>query len=304
MRSDSAAAARPSSRVTPKAAFIRRQSRSKAPCGSSAGRSAVHIRIHNKQKPVAYQTTGVWRREIFSRNPEGAPSAERRGHSPLAQTDARADRPLFARPCRRAWFSRFRNTKKGLPSWQSFARQATANGAERYSAETPKGPPRLSVAGTARSREPTRGQTDRFLTALTAARGSAASATQKKDCPLGSPFFVAQREGFEPSVPLRGTHDFQSCSLGRSDISAYALLCATLSIINFYSSFVNLSGRCFTDNIVKIPIITPAATLNAHTNGSCTYSDGDSSTSTATLVRAILLQIAPNTLTETRLTFG
>ena len=115
---------------------------------------------------------------------------------------------------------------------------------------------------------------------------------------------LAQREGFEPSVPLRGTHDFQSCSLGRSDISAYALLCATLSIINFYSSFVNLSGRCFTDNIVKIPIITPAATLNAHTNGSCTYSDGDSSTSTATLVRAMLLQIAPSTLTETRLTFG
>ena len=96
-------------------------------------------------------------------------------------------------------------------------------GAERYSAETPKGPPRLSVAGTARSREPTRGQTDRFLTALTAARGSAASATQKKDCPLGSPFFVAQREGFEPSVPLRGTHDFQSCSLGRSDISACSM---------------------------------------------------------------------------------
>ena len=32
---------------------------------------------------------------------------------------------------------------------------------------------------------------------------------------------LAQREGFEPSVPLRGTHDFQSCSLGRSDISAW-----------------------------------------------------------------------------------
>ena len=113
---------------------------------------------------------------------------------PRPQTDARADRPLFDRPYRRAWFSRFRNTKKGLPSWQSFARQATANGAERYSAETPKGPPRLSVAGTACSREPTRGQTDRFLTALTAARGSAASATQKKDCPLDRPFFLWRRE--------------------------------------------------------------------------------------------------------------
>src|SRR5690349_4428922 len=29
---------------------------------------------------------------------------------------------------------------------------------------------------------------------------------------------VAEREGFEPSVPF-GTHDFQSCSFGHSDIS-------------------------------------------------------------------------------------
>ena len=63
-------------------------------------------------------------------------------------------------------------------------------GAERYSAETPKGPPRLSVAGTARSREPTRGQTDRFLTALTAARGSAASASPKKGLPASAVLFL------------------------------------------------------------------------------------------------------------------
>lgn len=40
---------------------------------------------------------------------------------------------------------------------------------------------------------------------------------------LYAPFacvLMAQREGFEPSVPLRGTHDFQSCALGRSAISA------------------------------------------------------------------------------------
>ena len=31
-----------------------------------------------------------------------------------------------------------------------------------------------------------------------------------------------EREGFEPSVPLcGGTHDFQSCSFGLSDISPY-----------------------------------------------------------------------------------
>jgi hypothetical protein len=33
-------------------------------------------------------------------------------------------------------------------------------------------------------------------------------------------WFVAEREGFEPSVPiLVGTHDFQSCPFGRSGIS-------------------------------------------------------------------------------------
>ncbi len=88
-------------------------------------------------------------------------------------------------------------------------------GAERYSAETPKGPPRLSVAGTARSREPTRGQTDRFLTALTAARGSAASASPKKGlpasavlCPTGNgkrrrEIFSRNPEG-APSAERRG----------------------------------------------------------------------------------------------------
>ena len=33
--------------------------------------------------------------------------------------------------------------------------------------------------------------------------------------------FLAQSEGFEPSVRENRTHDFQSCSFGRSDNSAY-----------------------------------------------------------------------------------
>ena len=32
--------------------------------------------------------------------------------------------------------------------------------------------------------------------------------------------FLAQRRGFEPPVGFRPTHDFQSCSLNHSDISA------------------------------------------------------------------------------------
>ena len=33
-------------------------------------------------------------------------------------------------------------------------------------------------------------------------------------------FCLAQRRGFEPPVRFRRTHDFQSCSLNHSDISA------------------------------------------------------------------------------------
>ena len=60
---------------------------------------------------------------------------------------------------------------------------------------------------------------------------------------------LAQREGFEPSVPLRGTHDFQSCSLGRSDISAYPMQTAfgkksrtansACISLQFFAHFVN-----------------------------------------------------------------
>ncbi len=32
---------------------------------------------------------------------------------------------------------------------------------------------------------------------------------------------LAQRRGFEPPVGFRPTHDFQSCSLNHSDISAF-----------------------------------------------------------------------------------
>ena len=36
---------------------------------------------------------------------------------------------------------------------------------------------------------------------------------QKPRKPMVSGVFLAEREGFEPSVPLWGTHDFQSCAL-------------------------------------------------------------------------------------------
>ena len=42
----------------------------------------------------------------------------------------------------------------------------------------------------------------------------------KKDTRVGVSF-LAQRRGFEPPVRFRRTHDFQSCSLNHSDISAF-----------------------------------------------------------------------------------
>lgn len=52
--------------------------------------------------------------------------------------------------------------------------------------------------------------------------------------------YLAQRMGFEPMVPLRGTHDFQSCSFDRSDISAYRMFAA-----RSYRRFIlwNTSGK-------------------------------------------------------------
>ena len=34
-----------------------------------------------------------------------------------------------------------------------------------------------------------------------------------------TPEILAEREGFEPSVPFWGTHDFQSCAFNRSATS-------------------------------------------------------------------------------------
>ena len=47
---------------------------------------------------------------------------------------------------------------------------------------------------------------------------------KKEICPRTYLFFVAQRRGFEPPDQFSQSHDFQSCSLNHSDISAYSAL--------------------------------------------------------------------------------
>ena len=49
-------------------------------------------------------------------------------------------------------------------------------------------------------------------------------------------FFMAEKEGFEPSIPLWGIHDFQSCALGQlRDFSVLATPAADFDIILYNS---------------------------------------------------------------------
>ncbi len=51
---------------------------------------------------------------------------------------------------------------------------------------------------------------------------------------------MAEKEGFEPSIPFWGIHDFQSCALGQlRDFSMSAAIAASLSIIHDFPLFVN-----------------------------------------------------------------
>ena len=50
---------------------------------------------------------------------------------------------------------------------------------------------------------------------------------------------MAEKEGFEPSIPFWGIHDFQSCALGQlRDFSMELLVIASLSMILHSSPFV------------------------------------------------------------------
>ena len=50
---------------------------------------------------------------------------------------------------------------------------------------------------------------------------------------------MAEKEGFEPSIPFWGIHDFQSCALGQlRDFSISASALADLHIIHHSSEFV------------------------------------------------------------------
>ena len=65
---------------------------------------------------------------------------------------------------------------------------------------------------------------------------------RKRAALLDSPFCVAQRRGFEPPDESPPSHDFQSCSLNHSDISAKAVVIVSYSCEK---------GNCFCASFAK-----------------------------------------------------
>ena len=58
--------------------------------------------------------------------------------------------------------------------------------------------------------------------------------------------FLAEKEGFEPSIPFWGIHDFQSCALGQlRDFSMFRPLLQPARV--YYSIYLNLSRLFFTN---------------------------------------------------------
>ena len=52
--------------------------------------------------------------------------------------------------------------------------------------------------------------------------------------------FMAEKEGFEPSIPFWGIHDFQSCALGQlRDFSILICFAVSLDILLHLTGFVN-----------------------------------------------------------------
>ena len=78
---------------------------------------------------------------------------------------------------------------------------------------------------------------------------------------------MAEKEGFEPSIPFWGIHDFQSCALGQlRDFSMRSAL-ADLHILLQPACFVNPYFRIISRQLQNVPLIKSAAHfLNGQTD--------------------------------------
>ena len=70
---------------------------------------------------------------------------------------------------------------------------------------------------------------------------------------------MAEKEGFEPSIPFWGIHDFQSCALGQlRDFSMWTDISVSHAILLHLPQFVNpLNLRIYTQPAEKSVDIVP-----------------------------------------------
>ena len=68
---------------------------------------------------------------------------------------------------------------------------------------------------------------------------------KKKDTPFGVSSFLAEKEGFEPSIPFWGIHDFQSCALGQLRDFSKSLFSVSQDILQYLRPFVKTYFRFF-----------------------------------------------------------
>ena len=72
---------------------------------------------------------------------------------------------------------------------------------------------------------------------------------------------MADREGFEPSIPFRGIHDFQSCALGHSAIYPYSVTSHDNFRIYAYINRYFIFSKHFFANMKKYCLQTQFCTL-------------------------------------------
>ena len=76
-------------------------------------------------------------------------------------------------------------------------------------------------------------------------------ASKKKDHPKDG-LFMAEKEGFEPSIPFWGIHDFQSCALGQlRDFSKSCSQLAYITAFVFVCQELITKIFCFSSAIFK-----------------------------------------------------
>ena len=75
-------------------------------------------------------------------------------------------------------------------------------------------------------------------------------------------FYLAEKEGFEPSIPFWGIHDFQSCALGQlRDFSmqfcaVFRRLCILLHLVLFVKHYFHIFQKNLQEKLLTFRLVT------------------------------------------------